>query len=148
MRRAANDRPGNLTLLMLAVLQCDITAVRAILDCGANAHIRNSLGMNALSFLGEERDPIHRALDTVLMEQAPLEHGAEPHHTGCTFQSYISPVQSAVFAGSLESIDLLLDAGVDPAEKLAGLDVLAMVVNNLNVRVSAERSDIEGWQSK
>lgn len=148
VRRQASDGPGSLTPLMLAVIQCDIIALRVILNCGANAKIRNSLGNNALSFLREERDPLHRALDTILIVQVLLEHGAEPHHTGCPLFGYISPIQSAVSAGSLESIDLLLDARADPTEKFAGRNTFAMVTNSLSVRVFAERANLEGWESK
>ena len=126
---------GHLTPLMLAVTKCDFEAVDVLLKCGANPNVQNHWGLTALSHLPEYEDPLACPNMVVPIVRALLSHGASP-----TLQkSEVTPVQSAAYAGSLEALGLLFEAGASPTEKVNGMNVLAMLVAQKSVWLEVQR---------
>ncbi|KAG8529914.1 uncharacterized protein KY384_005395 [Bacidia gigantensis] len=99
---------GSLTPLMLAVMKADVIAVRAILSCGANPDLNNSLGYNTLCVLPGGGDPEVSSGNIAPTVKVLLEHGAKPNIPS-PFRG-LSPLASAIGSLSIPAVTLLLQA--------------------------------------
>lgn len=129
-RKRANDRPGSLTPLMLAVRKADIDAARALLACGADPNTRNNIGINALSQLPESRSPGVSFRELGPLVEILLSMGTEPLDPS----PYIEwcPLASAIATGCLEAVSLIVDAGADPLMKQRRLVIIAVLIKRGN----------------
>lgn len=135
------DRPGTLTPLMLAVRRLDREGVRALLEYGADAKLRNNLGYNALSQLFEAGDPEVNPKHTEEIVAALLAHGAEATATGNEFMEF-SPLASAIAAHPWAAVDLVLGAGASPLETHRSLNSIAWLL------ISRNKFATESWEEQ
>jgi len=117
------DRPGALTLLMMAVRAIDLDAVMALLDHGADPNVRNNLGYSVLSQLPEANDPHYNFSSLPLIVDLLIRSGADI--TAPDAYSGYTPLACAVLCGDVNIMELLLKAGANPTEKHKTLGVMA-----------------------
>ena len=136
-----NDRPGNLTPLMLAVTKADVMAVDALLSCGADPNIENNLGHNALCVLPEDDDLEVSPSNISPTVNMLLKYGAKPN-VPSPFDDW-SPLVSAIHSGSLAAVASVLQAGADSTVRYRALGVLACLIAKYNIEQYVRRS--ENW---
>ena len=142
-----NDRPGNLTPLMLAVTKTDVIAVDALLSCGADPNIENNLGHNALCVLPEDGDPEVSPSKISPTVNMLLRYGAKPN-VPSPFDDW-SPLVSAIHSGSLAAVASVLQAGADSTVRYMGLGLIACLIAKYNIEQSVRpsKSWTQTWEA-
>jgi ankyrin repeat protein len=102
--------PGNMTPLMLAVRRMDLTATKALLECGANPNVRNGHGLNALSMLPERNSPDISLGNVQAICDLLIEHGTEVNAPSDCLYGW-DPLACAVQCSNLGVVKALLKAG-------------------------------------
>lgn len=138
---------GSLTPLMLAVMKADVTAVRALLSCGANPNVLNSLGYNTLCILPAGGDPEICSSDIALVVSELLDHGAKPDV--CSPLEDRWPLASAIRSLSIEAVESLLRAGANWRVKHKKLSILAHWMEHWSIKgyLSQPHTSPESWKT-
>ncbi len=110
------DAAGGDNPLAEAVKRADASAVRALLDGGADANVPEADGTTALHWAVRH--------DNLELARLLLDHGAV---AGAVNAFHIPPLWLATVNGSAAMIELLLDAGADPGTAVAAGETVLMM---------------------
>lgn len=124
--QAYSRNRGNHTPLHLAIEKGDVLAVEALLECGADPNLSNSDKHSAFGLLPERNDPlVHEEAATTIIELL-IKYDTKLSTPSEDFRA--TPLANVVRSGSIKGMDILYQAGADPATQCGGLNAFAWMM--------------------
>ncbi len=111
------SRWGN-TLFHLAVGNSQYLSVKALLECGANPNIFDSIGLRPISIANDKYDPIRHSHNRLKIIELLLKYGANPndykwYKKGYNHKYTIGSTPLGTGSVDLEAVKLLMRYGAD-----------------------------------